>query len=170
MPRLFSSKVIFFLIASIAFDVCIIPWVLGGTVKPVVSYLFVPYAALEWHWTKSIPAALMLGFFRDILSVQLFGTEMLALFAAALILNLFIQKISPQSGILKMLATFVFVFFTGLNIVLVHFIRGFPIEFSWFHLSVCFSTAFITTCLMPIVFFLAHRWFREDFRYSHRAI
>ena len=169
MPRLFSAKVLTLILIALLLDMSVFPWIFPGFFRPVLSYLLIPYVAFEWHWNRTIPVALLIGFARDLVSVQFFGIETVSLFCAALGLNFFVQKISINAFSVKMLGSFFFVFFAVFFNFTIHACLNFDIHF--FHsFLVSFITALATTLLIPFFFVFGRHWFQEDFRASARSL
>ncbi|MSR76879.1 MAG: hypothetical protein EXS63_01435 [Candidatus Omnitrophica bacterium] len=165
MPRLLSAKVAAFLIFLLVLDLSIFPSLLG-TVRPVALYLFVVYVAFEWHWSKTLLAAVMVGLLRDAMTLQPFGVETAALFLTTLGLNVYVQKISSNSWMGKWIGTFIFVQSVFLLVGILTHIANQTVVFSWVQMRMALWISFWTAGFMPVFFFLANRWFKKDFYIS----
>lgn len=162
MPRLLSTKVILFLFFLTALDMSVVPFLYRGSGGPIFSYLFVIYTAFEWHWTKTFPAALMAGILRDLLSIQFFGAEILALGLGAFALIFIIQNISSSSWVLRLIGTILFVTVVLSVLIVFHAATLASYRISWSQISACFFSALMTALLMPPFFFVARMWFQSD--------
>ena len=96
MPRIFSFKVALLVLFLFMIEVSVLPVHALESPRPVLTYLFVLYVGFEWHWKKTLPAALLIGILRDGVTLQPLGAETVALLIASLGFNLYVQKV--QAG------------------------------------------------------------------------
>ena len=161
MPRLFSSKVIFYLFFLLVLDVCVMPMIHFGSARPVLLYLMIPYAALEWHWQKTLAMALAVGILRDLTGSHPMGSETTVLLAASLALDLMVQKMDRESTLMRLGLTFVLVFGVAVLTLFLSNLVGISAPVSWPALWVSLGMAAATTCVMPFFFYATAWWFHD---------
>ncbi|MDD5670666.1 MAG: hypothetical protein PHN49_03400 [Candidatus Omnitrophica bacterium] len=162
MPRIFSGRVILFLILLLTFDVTVTPIFRFGDVQFFLTYLLVLYATFQWGWQTTIPMAILVGLMRDFLGTQSLGIETCSLLFASILLYLLVQKIERESLSLRMMITFIFVFCTLLvNLFLSNYLSG-AMNVTWYHLAVAFGSALYTVLIMPVFFHVSAKWFHDS--------
>lgn len=165
MPRLFSAKVVFFILLLAALDMSVFPAFSSGYGGPVLLYLFVIYVAFEWHWTKTVVAAVMVGLVRDSLTIQPFGIETISLFLSSLGLNFYIQKVENRSTGARLIGTFLFTASVLLGVVTwTHLLKP-SIELTSQTFWTCFFSVTMTTLSMVPFFWISNRWFQRKDAY-----
>ena len=87
MRRILSGRLILYLFFILILDICFMPMIRVGWVRPVLSYLMVVHASLKWGWQRTWGLALLMGIIREPVGVQPIGVEMTALVTAALVLD-----------------------------------------------------------------------------------
>ena len=161
MPRIFSSRVIVYLIFLLALDLSVTPFFQIGPVRPLLEYLPVLYAAFHWGWPRTVAIAFLVGLMRDLTGCSLVGTETFSLVTTSFVLDFVVQKIERERPLVRFLTAFLFVFCVSVlaSMVLV-FLTGFP-GLSWYGISVALGTSLYTACLMPLFFHLTSRYFHD---------
>ena len=110
MPRLMSSRAFFYFMMIVVIDLVFMPVLRIGMIQPLFLYLAVVYAALEWHWRRAVPTAIMAGLLRDFWGSGPFLVETLALVIASVGLSLLVQKIERGTFWMRLAAAFLFIF------------------------------------------------------------
>lgn len=161
MPRLFSGKVILYLLFLVILDVSLMPDF--GIFRPVLTYLWVLYVAFH-HPSETLPVSVLAGLLRDGVSSQPLGTETAALVMVSMGLLFVMQKLGHQFFPMRLALTAVFVFSGMLmNLMLSSFLSSAP-QFSWAAVFSCFAAAFASTLAMPVFFYGTKKWFHEGSR------
>jgi len=159
MPRLFSAKVILFLLFLAVLDSAILPVFQIHSIAPSFLYLFVCYAAFEWGGLKTIYAAFWAGLIRDFLGGGLLGAEATILTGLAFLLDFSVQKIEKQFPGIYFFITFLFIFLAGTLELLLACVGALPAGRIENYMSLVFFTALYTSALLPVFYFLTDRWF-----------
>lgn len=160
MPRIFSPKVILFILFLHMLDICVLPAL--GAFRPILSYLWILFVAFHWPLKELWPAVLWVGILRDLAGTQPLGVETAALFGVAALLLFFMLKFEREFFLLRLAAGFLFVFLSlCLNLFLSHFI-SLHSQWTWHALGTCFLCAFWTAILMPFFFAFCGRWFMGE--------
>lgn len=161
MHRLFSGKVILYLLFLLVLDICFIPLFHFQLLRPVFLYLMIVYAAFAWHGRNGIEIGFAAGVLRDLASFQPFGIETAVLSLSAWMLVAITHQIDRNSFILRFAITFLFVLFVStLNLVLPVFLAS-SRNFSWYSWSACWVMAFSSALVMPFFFHFTARWFQD---------
>lgn len=161
MPRLFSGKVVLYLLVLIVLDVCVMP--LFGIFRPILTYLWILYIAF-YAPSEILAAAVMTGILRDLVSSQPLGIETAGLTAVSSGLLFFMQKLEREFFPMRMAGAMIFVFSAQImNLTLSSFLSP-ASQFSWPALSACLASSFISALVMPVFFFITDYGFRESVR------
>ena len=162
MPRLFSGKVIIYLLASLILDLSFMPVFRFGMVQPVLLYLVVLFAAFEWEWFKAVRIAFAAGMLRDLTGTLPLGVETCVLVTASFVLGYVIQKIERNSIFMRCLISAGYVFAVTLTAFIISAFLGFPYHLSWHVLNGALTTGLGTAVLAPIFFTFSRRWFHQQ--------
>ena len=161
MPKIFSARVIFYLLILVALDLNIAPIFRLGPLQFVLTYLMVLYAAFQWGWQRTIPMAFVVGMFRDFFSSQALGVETVSLVLAALLLDQMVQKMQRELLWLRMVTGVIFI----LSILFFQFlITGLVTGVSqsyWYSWGIAFGSALYSAVLIPLFFFISAHWFHD---------
>jgi len=150
-----------YLMTLMVFDFVLMPFFRVGPAQPLLLYLMVPYAVFEQHWNRVLPLALLVGFFRDIFSPGLLGVETVTGAAASAGLILLVRKIERGTAVMRMAASFLYIFLMLYGIFLISKILGGPSYDFPFAFQIAFASAFETALLAPPFFYLTARWFHD---------
>ncbi|MBN1689149.1 MAG: hypothetical protein JW893_08620 [Candidatus Omnitrophica bacterium] len=161
MPRLFSGRVIFYLIFLLVVDFCLMPLVRSGIFFPVLLYLMVPYAAFVWRWEKTTALALVIGLLRDLTVNHPFGIETIAVVVTAHFLDIFVHKVERDAWAVRFMMSFLFLLSVGMLILVIEPMMGGRVFLSWGTFLEVFKMAVSTTFVMPVVFFCTALFFRD---------
>lgn len=163
-PRVFSIKVISYVVLLYVLDVTVMPFVAVGIFKPSLLYLMILYAAFRWHWKKIIPMGILVGLLRDFMSSTYWGIETGILVLSSYALCLFVQKIERYSLLMRITTAFIFILTVlFLNLIAGGLAEGLT-EISWNILLNAFGMAVASAFVMPLFFFLSALWFRDRSR------
>lgn len=160
MPRLFTGKVILYLLLLLILDVSIVPVFAADRPRPVFLFLFVLFVAYEWDWRKTFAAALWAGLIRDVISMQALGAETFSLLIASAGLIFYIQKVQTAWTPVKMLGAFGFVFMSQILSVLWASLAMHTSLLSLEIFRQAFFSALLSAALLPVFFVLSRRVFR----------
>lgn len=161
MPRIFSARVIFYLLFLLVLELSVLPFFRIGVFQPVLLYLMVLHAAFQWGWEKTVPMAVAVGILRDLTGSHSFGLETVALVAASSLLDLLVQKIERDSQVTKIGIGFLFVFFVSNLVVLFSGFLGRGEGISGYAFWVSAGTAFYSAAILPVFFFVTGRLFHD---------
>ena len=161
MSRLFSPKVILYLLFLAVLDGAVMPAFRVHSVYPSFLYLLVCYTAFEWGPRKTVIVAFWVGLIRDLTGGGILGVEATSLVALALALDFLVQKMEREFPGMYFMITFFFVFFAGI----LRLLLGCPEELSphliWDYLGMIFLAALYTSAFMPVFDFVTTRWFGQ---------
>ena len=161
MPRIFSGRVIGYLLLLLVLDLSVLPFIRVGGIQPHLLYLIVLYAAFQWGWQRTLPMALAVGILRDLTGSHLLGLETGSLILASVILDLLVKKMVRESTLLRFSTALIFVFCASLfHLILVSFLSG-TNYVSWHRCYLSLGTSLYTAACMPIFFYLTARWFYD---------
>lgn len=160
MYRIFSKRLIFYLIVLLVLDLALMPYFRWHDIQPILIYLIILYSVFQWGIQQTLMLAFGVGLLRDLVSSQTLGIETTALVCASLVLDFLVQKMDRYRLSLKLIVTFVFVFFVLLfSLFLSGFISDVPMN--GYALWVALGSALYTTALVPIFFFVTSVWFGQ---------
>ncbi len=161
MPSVFSAKVLGYLLLLLAIDVCLTPFLGIGLMRPIFLYLMVLYAAFIWHWAKTIPMALAVGFLWDVTGSTPLGVQTVSLVLAAWLLDLFVQKAEREAFVIRLIAAFLFVLLASLfTLGLTDFLGAATPAFG-VAMALSLVTALTSSALLPLFFHLSARFFQD---------
>jgi rod shape-determining protein MreD len=161
MPRLFSGKVILYLLILLILDICLMPAL--GAFRPILTYLWILYIAFHVP-SEILAAAVLTGIFRDLFGSQPLGIETAGLVAVSSGLLFFMQKLEREFFPMRMAGAMIFVFSALLmNLTLASFLSPTP-QFSFAAVGACFASAFISGLIMPVFFFITDFGFKDSVR------
>ena len=166
MYRVFSGRVILYLLFLLVLDITLVPLVRIGFVRPVLEYLIILYAAFQWGWQKTLPIAITVGILRDFVSSQSLGIETSSLIFASFVLDLLVQKMEREIWFLRLTAAFLFVFCASMSSLILSSFLGEGIHVSGASVTIALGTSFYTAILMPPFFYLTARWFHDRFAFK----
>ena len=159
MPRLFSWKVILYLLFAFMLDVSVMPVLWPGDARPVFLYLAVLYSAFEWNWFKTVRIALAVGLLRDLTGTQPLGLETIVLVSVSFLTGYITRKIEKKSlsgrAVISGIYTASVLIFTFLFAVFI----GSSYPFSGRVVAIAVSAGFWNGILAPVFFIFSHRWF-----------
>ncbi|MDP3920427.1 MAG: hypothetical protein Q8R76_06460 [Candidatus Omnitrophota bacterium] len=161
MPRLMSPRVFLYVLFLLILDMAFSPALQIGDTRPIFGYLFIPYAAFHWGWQKTLPAALLIGLSRDLVSTLPFGVELVSLFAVSLALDIIAQKMDRRSTLIRLLSTFLFVFVVNLAVLVVCSFISHAVGLRWYNVAICLGSALYATAIMPLFAIVTAWWFHE---------
>lgn len=163
MYRLISGKVIVFLLVCLALDVSFMPLFRSDLFyPPVFLYLAVLYTAFVWHGQHTLGIGLAVGFLKDLVSLQPLGIETVVLGSASFALVLIVQSLDRESFLNRFVTCFIFVLSVSF---LIWGISGFLVSssrISWYPVYACLILALSTSVAMPLFFYFAGRWFKDQ--------
>ncbi len=161
MSRIFSGRLILYLLFLLVADFCFAPAFHLGLIRPILLYLLIFYSAVCWGWEKTLPLAVAAGLLRDFSGSQSFGVETVAAVLGAFCLDFSLQKIDRESFVIRLGTAFLFVFLmTGLVLVMSAFLGARTPSFG-LGFALCLGTGIYSAALMPFFFQLTARWFRD---------
>ncbi|HXV28052.1 MAG TPA: rod shape-determining protein MreD [bacterium] len=161
MPRIFSGRVILYVLILLVLDLAIVPFFRIGVLQPPLGYLLILYAAFQWDIRKAVPTALAVGISRDLVSSQWFGLEMICCVSAAFLLELAVQKIEHTDFAFRAGIAFVFIFLIEiLSLLLSNPFAGDTNRF-WVGFGTAVGAAAYACVILPAFFYLSARWFRD---------
>lgn len=163
-PRVFSFKVIGYLIFLYVLDATLMPALKIGIFQPSLLYLMILYAAFKWHWRTIIPVSILIGIMNDFMSTTYWGIETLILGASAYVLFLFVRKIERYSMMMRVATTFVFILIVLMLKLIAEGIAEELTEISWIVLLDVFGMALASALVLPLFFYLSSFWFRDSSR------
>ncbi len=163
MPRIFSGRVILYLLLLLIADLTITPFFQIGSARPVLQYLMVLYAAFQWDWKKAVPMAFAVGILRDLTNSPWLGAETMSLVLAALLLDFWAQKMVREIFGLRLLIGFVFLVCALFLNFIVSGLVSETVAFSWYDTMTILGTALYTVLLAPFFFWLTAKWFHDRF-------
>ncbi|MBI3316589.1 MAG: rod shape-determining protein MreD [Candidatus Omnitrophica bacterium] len=162
MPRIFSFKILIYLLFWLVFDFSIRPSLGVGYLRPVFLYLMVMYAAFEWGWEKALPLSLVVGVMRDLVGTNYLGSETFALFLTSGVMVMAAQKLDRHSLFMRFSLTAIFVF--AVEIINLTFEALFyeGVQFQWrSRILACGGSALASAGFAPFFFYFTFRWFGE---------
>lgn len=161
MHRFVSVRMTVYLLLLLVADLSVSDGVKIFDVRPVFLYLLVLYAAFEWGWQQTVPAAFAAGLLRDLAGLHYFGLESLSLVLAAIVLGIAVQKVERDSLVMRLAVGWVFVF--SVHVLFVIFAAPFTniLGMTWHNLLVAGATAGYTVAWLPVFFFATSRWFQD---------
>lgn len=159
MPRLLSTKVIFYFLALAVLDASVMPVFQICSVYPSFLYLFVCYAAFEWGGHKTVYIAFWAGLLRDFQGSGLIGLEASLLPALALALDFLVRKMERGSRWIYIVITFLYIFSAGALRLLAGYAGTLPASQAWNYLGLVAMMALYTTAFLPLFYSVTNRWF-----------
>jgi len=166
MHRIFDGKIIFYLLFLTVLDISLTPVMAVAGAQPILSYLMILYVSLHWNWDRTWPIAVMVGLARDLTSAHPFGIETVSLFLVAKYLDFVTHKLERRSFFFQWSASFTFVCFANIAILLLTSFLASSNYVTWFSLWICFASSVYTACLMPIFFLFTNCWFHEQAKFK----
>ena len=161
MPRLFSGKVILYLLLLMVLDVCLMPAL--GPFRPILTYLWILYVAFHAP-SETLAASVMIGVLRDLAGSQPLGIETAGLAVVSTGLLFFMQKLAREFFPMRMMGAMIFVFSALLmNLILANFLSPTP-QITLYALGACVASAVVSALLMPVFFFITDYGFRDSVR------
>ncbi len=161
MPRLFSGKVILYLLFLLILDISVLPALAADQPRPVFLHLFVLFVAYEWDWRKTFAAALWVGLIRDVISMQALGAETFALLMTSAGLIFYIQKVQTAWTPVKMVGAFGFIFLSQILAVLLASLAVHSSLLSMEIVRQAFFSALLSSALLPLFFVFSQRVFQR---------
>jgi len=159
--RVFSNKVIVYLLVLLVVDLSIAPALRIHLVQPVFLYLLIIYAGFNWGWGRTLHIATLSGMLRDMTSSCFLGMELVTLSGLALILEAALQKMDRQSSLARITATFFFVYAACLGTLLLSALSGSGVKIDAQSIMFAFYTAVYTACVMPVFFWITSGLFHD---------
>ncbi len=160
MPRIFSGKVILYLVILHVVDLCLTPVL--GVWRPIFLYLWILYVAFYGPVQALIPAAVMVGLLRDLTGSQPLGVETLSLTAVASAVTFLILKFEHEFFLMRMILGVLFVFFSlVLNMIFSGFLAP-KTPLTWYAFYSSFFVSVISTLVMPFFFDFTRKWFPPE--------
>ncbi|MBI3306786.1 MAG: rod shape-determining protein MreD [Candidatus Omnitrophica bacterium] len=160
MPRIFSGKVILYLIILVALDMSLRPMIRLWDAGPIFIYLMIPYAVFQWERSRALTLAAFIGVFRDLTGTHPLGLETIVLVLFTFLFDLLAQKVERNFNFIRVAGTFLFVFCVLTVLAVAACFFGGDAAFGY-PAGVVFVTAFYTGCLAPLFFNLTARWFHD---------
>ncbi|MBI3313447.1 MAG: rod shape-determining protein MreD [Candidatus Omnitrophica bacterium] len=161
MPRIFSAKVIFYLLLLALLDLSLRPLIWIGAAAPMFLYLMIPYAIFQWKLSRSMTLAALIGIFRDLTGSHLLGLETLVLLLVTFLFDLLAQKVERNSNLMRFAGTFLFILSVFGALAAASGIFGSPAPISGYVFTAMTGTAFYTACLSLPFFALTTHWFHD---------
>jgi rod shape-determining protein MreD len=159
MHHALSGRVVFYLFFLLIIDLCVSPLVAAGSVRPVLLYLMMIYAAFEWHWERTFSLAFFVGILRDMTGSHPFGIETAVLVLTSIALDFVIRTIERKSWLMRSVVTLLYVLAVSVGVLLLSALLGYRQYWTWQSLLLCFQTALYTSLIMPFFFYFTSRWF-----------
>ncbi len=161
MHRTLSGRVIFYLLFLLVMDMSVTPLIAIGTIRPLLIYLMIVYVALEWHWPRTFPIAVVVGLMLDCVGAHPFGVETVSLAAASFVLDFLIYTIEHNSWVMRFIITFIFVFSSMLMVWVLSSLLSDSDTIAWYSIVACLQAALYTTLIMPLFCSFTSRWFSK---------
>lgn len=161
MPRIFSAKVILYLVFLTILDGTIMPVFRIGPVYPSFLCLFVCYVAFEWGHGKTVYVAFGAGLARDFLGTGVLGMEATVFVALSLALDFLVRKMEREFPGMYLMITFLFIFLAGACRLLLEYLGDLPLEAFGNYLGLIALTALYTSLLLPLFYLMTNRWFHH---------
>lgn len=166
MPRLFSARIVLFLLIVILMDLTLSPVFALGRLQFILSYLLVVYAAFQWGWKTTMPIAILVGISRELVGGELMGLEICSMIISAFGLDLIVQKLQRESILLRMGTVFLFVLVaSGTKFILTLFLTSTHLNF-WYYGVTLVGSGIYTAIIFPIFYFLAAKWFHDRINFK----
>ena len=161
MSRVISRSLILYLLILVVFEMTLLRLIRIGNATPLLVYLMVFYAGLEWGWRTVIPVAFCAGLMRDFTGFAPFGVEASSLVLAGLILDIMVQKIEHGLMFFRMAIAFLFVFCVLSLNYLFALVLGSRSGFAWQDLRDFTGAALYTALVYPVFFYVTALWFHN---------
>ena len=160
MSRVLTARVLFYFLFLLVVDICIMPAL--GIFRPILTYLWILYVAFYGPLESILPAALLTGILRDLVSSQPLGVETASLVSVAGGLIFLMRKLQHDFFPFRMIGVGVFIASALLlNVALSSFLSS-GSSYSYYSIVTCFSAALSSVVVAPLFFHFTNRWFRKE--------
>ena len=161
MSRIITRRLIVYLLLLLVLEMTLLRLVRIGNAAPLVVYLMVLYACLEWGWKTTLPVAVCAGLMRDLAGTATFGAETSSLVLASLALDLLVQKIEHDLTLFRMAIAFLFVLCVLSISYFFAIILGNRSGFAWQDLGALSGSAVYSALVYPVFFNVTALWFHD---------
>ena len=161
MSRVITRRLILYLVCLRILEITLLHLFKIGNAAPLLLYLTVLYACLEWGWKTAVPVAFCAGLTRDLTGSLPFGVEISSLILATLILDMLVQKFEHGLVLFRMAIAFMFVFCALLFSYLFALMLGARSVFAWRDLGGLTWAALYSALFYPVFFYLTALWFQN---------
>ena len=96
MRYILSGKVIVYLCILIILEICVLPSLFMGLVRPSLLSLLIVYSVFEWRWEMTLSLAVTIGLLQDLLGSQIMGLETMVIVMLTIVLDFFVPKIQNK--------------------------------------------------------------------------
>ena len=161
MSRVVTRSLILYLVLLVVLEMTLVRFFKVRNAVPLLVYLMVLYASLEWGWKTTIPVALCAGLLRDLAASGPFGVETSSLILASLVLDLLVQKIEHGLTAFRMAIAFLFIFCAlALNYAFA-LVLGSRSAFAWQDVGALTGSALYSALVYPFFFYATAFWFQN---------
>jgi len=156
-----SVRLLIFLFVTLVLDISVMPMLSIAHTQPVLIYLPVVYAALQWGAELTLTTAIWTGVLRELASAAPAGVEISSVLLGAYLLVLMIRKMEHSPIFFRMAIAFLFVGavrLIHLSYCLFLGSQGLPAGQLFAETAGC---AFYSAVLCPVFFVVTALWFRD---------
>lgn len=161
MSRVFTGKVILYLLVLLVCDLCLTPVVRTSALRPTLLPLLIPYAAFEWHPKRILPVAFLVGLLVDLTGAQPLGVATVAFVGAAWIFKIAVQKTERHWLLIQLVLTFSYLFVASAAALALSLWLGNFSAVSNAVVGTLAGSSLVSTAFFPLFVRGTRLWFRD---------